>query len=507
MPGFDNGVVFASNVDFTSNRVSSGDATMLTDGQLLIAHTALNAGGTHINPGVLTSPNGTITVGYSNPNITLDVTSGPDLHAARYIVSAGGSANGANFTTIATAYAAAVSAGAPQTVFIQPGSYTENLTLTPGINISAFLADSDTPNVTIIGTLSFSSAGTVSIGNIRLQTNGATNFLSVTGSAASIVNFNNCYLNCTANTGISFTTANTAALLNFYQCKGNLSTTGITFHTSSSTGTISYVNSVFTNTGGSTTQSTNSAGASSLFNCIFNSPIAVSSTGIFTISNSLINTAGQNVISLTAAGTGTLTNLVNSIINSGTAACLSIGSGTNVTVYNNNFTSTNAAPITGAGVINYSGNTGQVGQAFNINVTTQNGGTMPGGLFQNPSPGFLGEQIRSAVSTAVTSGATTNLTSISLTAGIWDVSDLLYLVSTVAANTIQQGISLNSASLTGTVAGDSQILSQGATSTLWNCIPSFRITVTTTTTVFLVIIPSFAGTATMNGRLSATRVG
>jgi len=76
MPGFDNGVVFASNVDFTNNRVSSGSPTMLTDGQLLIAHTALNVGGTHIDPGVITSPLGTLSIGYSNPNITIDLAGG-----------------------------------------------------------------------------------------------------------------------------------------------------------------------------------------------------------------------------------------------------------------------------------------------------------------------------------------------------------------------------------------------------------------------------------------------
>jgi hypothetical protein len=72
MAGFDNGVVFATNIDLTSGAVNTGSATLLTDGQLLIASTALNAGNTHVNVGVLTSPNGTITIGYSSPNITLE---------------------------------------------------------------------------------------------------------------------------------------------------------------------------------------------------------------------------------------------------------------------------------------------------------------------------------------------------------------------------------------------------------------------------------------------------
>lgn len=48
---------------------------LLTDGQLWIGHTALNAGGTHIDVGRLTSPDGSVTIGYSSPNITLQAAS------------------------------------------------------------------------------------------------------------------------------------------------------------------------------------------------------------------------------------------------------------------------------------------------------------------------------------------------------------------------------------------------------------------------------------------------
>lgn len=72
------GVVFAKNVDFTGNFTlgAAVQNTITTDGQLIIGHTALNAGGTHIDIGKLTSPGGTVTIGYSSPNITLDVTPG-----------------------------------------------------------------------------------------------------------------------------------------------------------------------------------------------------------------------------------------------------------------------------------------------------------------------------------------------------------------------------------------------------------------------------------------------
>lgn len=74
MAGFDNEVVYGSNVDFSGN--SNVTAQLLLNGQLIIGSTALNAGGTHVNTGVLTSPLGTLNIGYSTPNITLDITGG-----------------------------------------------------------------------------------------------------------------------------------------------------------------------------------------------------------------------------------------------------------------------------------------------------------------------------------------------------------------------------------------------------------------------------------------------
>lgn len=71
MAGFDNDVCYGFNLDFRG--VEPVQATLVSDGQMLIASTALNVGGTHINVGTLTSPSGTVTIGYSSPNITLDV--------------------------------------------------------------------------------------------------------------------------------------------------------------------------------------------------------------------------------------------------------------------------------------------------------------------------------------------------------------------------------------------------------------------------------------------------
>ncbi len=78
MAGFANDIVFANNGDFSvagSNKGSSLNG-LLTNGQMWIGSTATNVGGTHINVGTLTSPDSSITFGFSSPNITAQVTTG-----------------------------------------------------------------------------------------------------------------------------------------------------------------------------------------------------------------------------------------------------------------------------------------------------------------------------------------------------------------------------------------------------------------------------------------------
>ncbi len=78
MAGFDNDCVYADNGDFSTAGAGGGSATngLQTNGQMWIGRTAVNAGGTHISVGQITSPLGTLSVGYSSPNITLDLAGG-----------------------------------------------------------------------------------------------------------------------------------------------------------------------------------------------------------------------------------------------------------------------------------------------------------------------------------------------------------------------------------------------------------------------------------------------
>lgn len=78
MSGFDNDVVYAKNADFTQadNQAVSEANGLVTNGQMWIGTTSVNAGGTHVNVGTLTSPDGSVTFGYSSPNVTAVVAGG-----------------------------------------------------------------------------------------------------------------------------------------------------------------------------------------------------------------------------------------------------------------------------------------------------------------------------------------------------------------------------------------------------------------------------------------------
>lgn len=260
-------------------------------------------------------------------------------------------AEGANYTTIAAAISDASSG---QTIFIRPGTYTENLTLKAGVNLTAFGSDSSsnaTGDVIISGNATMSTAGSVTISGIQLQTNSAA-FLTVSGSAASIVNLNNCYLNCTNATGISFTAANASSAINITGCTGNLGTTGIAIFTSTSTGIITCFNCFFTNSGNSTTANSVSAALMNIQDCLFSNPMTTSSTGALAFSNSLVQTFALNVIGINANGTGG-NNLVHSFISTGSASAITVGTGATISIGMSQLLSSNTNTVTGAGVAQY----------------------------------------------------------------------------------------------------------------------------------------------------------
>jgi len=277
------------------------------------------------------------------------------------------SGNG-DFKTISLALTAAGSVGGNGTIFIRPGTYTENPALVAGWNLTGFMDDGLTPTVTIIGKCTFSSAGTVSISCIRLQTN-SDYFLSITGSAASDVNVDYCYLNASNNTGINFSSSSSSAALLFTNCLGNLGTTGIGLFSHSSAGAFDLEQCSFLNTGASTTASTCSAGVLNLTLCYLQSPITISSTGTTTIEYSAFDLSAINTTCLTLGGASNQAARFCRII-SGTASAISVS--TTFTISQCTVNSSNTNAITGAGTINYT-EIAFIGSSSIINTTTQAG--------------------------------------------------------------------------------------------------------------------------------------
>src|SRR5436190_3419231 len=214
-------------------------------------------------------------------NTTITANGSNDLHTAIYIVSsAGTNGTGANYTTISSAITAAQVTGINSTIFIMPGltgTYTENFTLPANINLTAFNCDSTTPNVTIIGKITCTDAGSRSISGIRLQTN-SDNLLVVSGTLATVVYLDGCHLNCTNNTGISFSSSNSSSLISLNYCTGNFTTTGISLFTSSSTGTVLIKYSRFDNSATTTTASSISAGTLLCYYSYLTFPFSTSGT-------------------------------------------------------------------------------------------------------------------------------------------------------------------------------------------------------------------------------------
>lgn len=284
------------------------------------------------------------------------------INVAKWIVDP--TATVGTHTTIQAAINAASSG---QTIFVRPGTYTENLSLKAGVNIVAFVSDGESGNVTIVGKATFNATGAVYFSGIRFQTN-SDFILVLSGSNLTSAEFDNCLFNCTNNTGISYTVANATSTLALYDCVFILAAPGIALYSSSSTGTILIQNGKGANSGGSITSSNNSAGGANVIHSNIPFCFSTSGTGILNINNSFIDTAAENCPCATFNGTaGGL--IMDSYCSSGTASAVSIGAGVSATLSNVTANSSNTNAVTGAGTLVFN-NVAFINTA-NINTTSQ----------------------------------------------------------------------------------------------------------------------------------------
>ena len=154
------------------------------------------------------------------------------------------------------------------------------------------------------------------------------------------------------------------------------------------------------------------------------------------------------------------------------------GSSPQITFADSTVQNTAALPLTG----------GTLTGALTPSTTSGIVGTTAG---DNANAGSVGEYISSTVSTGSnpTSGTTFNITSISLTAGDWDVSGLGSLnmnTGTIVTN-FQVGISTTSATIQNQLTGNTTYLAAtlGTASAVALPSPNVRINISTTTTIYL----------------------
>lgn len=374
MPGSNNRVQFANGYRLEASAAEEWQIMQATATDVSCVNNAGNPEGVvPANMGSLCHDrtNGNLYVKHTGTGTTgwlllaTGVIPSTDLHTARYIVSPGGATDGANYTTIAAAITAAALTGTSQTIFIQPGSYTENLTVPANINMSAYSCDALTPNVTIIGTITCTDAGSRTFSGIRFQTNAAT-ILSITGTAATVVDFVSCNINCTNSDFITSTTTSTSSTVNINSCVGNLGTTGIKYF-SINNGSLGIYNTKFSNGGSSVTASTIINGSAvEIENSLFANIITTSNTSSLAVINS--DLFGAGLATFTVNGTGT-NEFSLCRFESGTASAISIGAGVVCEVQNCVIDSSNTNVITGAGTVEIGGIT-FAGTSSNINTTT-----------------------------------------------------------------------------------------------------------------------------------------
>lgn len=266
--------------------------------------------------------------------------------------------------TIQDAVLDAVVAGGSRTVFIRPGTYTEDVILGANISLAAFEGDSDSATVILKGKLTVAVGGNMSISGIRLQTNGD---YSVAQSAATVT-FKDCYFDTFDHNSLLLS-GGTTYIVN---CKGEINDAGSTLFEEVGGGNVKFRNSIFSNTSGSqvTSTITNSFFASDYSTFVF--PISTTGASTFGAKFSQFVCNGPvDSLALTFNGTGAESHIIRyCYIAAETLACVSLGAG-NVTQMTDCELNTDAAnAVTGAGTWFYS-NIMLEGMTTGVNVATQ----------------------------------------------------------------------------------------------------------------------------------------
>jgi len=279
-----------------------------------------------------------------------------DLHVTPFIVSASGITNGANFTTIQAACNAANAAGGG-IVVVQPGTYTENLTLFSDVHIMGLQFADAGGGVNIIGTHTPPTSGGFAFQYVSLSS--ATAIFNSAAAGTTHLILANAAVNVT--NGYTFNLANWTGKLESFDVNAAIGTadgyinnsggsTIAIFDSSIGSGTTNvmtisgpyFVNGIavycpvnfitgsslfsdFSTYGQTITISNNTTGY--LRNCTFTSgasaAITMSSSGAIELSHAVVSSSNNPAIAGAGAGTLTYTD-INFLSNASFAGTLTL---------------------------------------------------------------------------------------------------------------------------------------------------------------------------------------
>lgn len=230
-------------------------------------------------------------------------------------------------------------------------------------------------------------------------------------------------------------------------------------------------------------------------------------------SGTLTNATGLPIAGLTGLGTGIDAALAVNVGSAGAPVLFNGAGGTPTSLVGTNITGTasglTAGTFTAGSATNLTSGTLPAARTNgHMNGTTTN---------DNAAAGEVGEYVESVIlsgsATSLVSATAKTVTSISLTAGDWDVRGVTYITGTASTNFTQYGISISGTTNTLDLAPgriNFFTISTGtvpSSSLTGNMLPPYRLSLSGTTTVFLIAQATFTvSTATAYGIISARRV-